>query len=163
MFTNNKDFQLRYKNYKSCEKIMLSRLQKDISCLDLSSEINLEFPDFSNLKNFFLSINPDNSSFWKNKKINFQIKIPNSYPNRPPKIKCLKKIFHPNIDDSNGGVCLSIIREDWTPVYGLNHIFQGLLSLFYFFDSDDPLNKKAAESFSNNLEGFKEVIRNLDN
>ena len=153
MFTNNQNFQTRYKSFKKSQKIMQSRLHQDITSLDLSPTLQITFPTPS-LQTLHLHLTPDSSSFWKNFKITFQIKIPIHYPNKPPKIKCLNKLFHPNIDDLNGGVCLSIVREDWSPVYGLNHVFQGLLSLFYYFDCGDALHKEAAQCFERDLEAF---------
>ena len=36
----------------------------------------------------------------------------------PPKLKCINKIYHPNIN-FNGSVCLPLVREDWSPTVTL--------------------------------------------
>ena len=65
----------------------------------------------------------------------------------PPKVKCITKVLHPNIDQK-GGVCLNVLREDWTPSLDLYAVICGLLHLFYFPNPDDPLDHGTRLSFS---------------
>lgn len=50
------------------------------------------------------------------------------------------QIYHPNID-TEGNVCLNILRDDWKPVLTINSICFGLQFLFSEPNPDDPLNK----------------------
>ena len=61
-------------------------------------------------------------------------------------MKCLTKIYHPNID-FQGNVCLNVLREDWKPVLDINAVIYGVIYLFYEPNASDPLNKEAAELF----------------
>jgi ubiquitin-protein ligase len=40
------------------------------------------------------------------------------YPAKPPKLKMMTKIYHPNID-KNGLICLEQLKEKWTPAMGI--------------------------------------------
>ena len=51
-------------------------------------------------------------------KIKFEVFLPIDYPYKSPKVKCISKINHPNINQ-NGSICLNIIRENWNPTYTL--------------------------------------------
>lgn len=70
----------------------------------------------------------------------FTFAINNNYPHEPPKVKCVPKVYHPNLD-LEGNVCLNILREDWKPVLNLNAVMVGLQYLFLEPNADDPLNK----------------------
>jgi len=52
---------------------------------------------------------PAEGTIYANSKITFSYKAPADYPYSQPEVKCLSKIFHPNID-KQGNVCLSILR-----------------------------------------------------
>lgn len=61
--------------------------------------------------------------------IAFSFKVSGLYPHEAPKVKCMTKVYHPNID-LEGNVCLNILREDWKPVLSINSIIYGLQFLF---------------------------------
>lgn len=128
------------------------RLQKDLTELDLPNSIKLNFPDPSNLYVFNLSIIPQ-EGYYKQGKFNFKVDISNDFPITPPKIRCLNRIYHPNID-LEGNVCLNILREDWSPVLNLNSILIGLNFLFLEPNPNDPLNKDSANVLVKNKRLF---------
>ena len=39
----------------------------------------------------------------------------NNYPFKPPKIKVLTKIYHPNIKQDTGEICTKMIDDKWAP------------------------------------------------
>jgi len=132
------------------------RVQKDVSELDGGECATPHFPNLNDLMNFEVVINPD-KGYWANYVYRFSFAVPDMYPHEPPKVRCLDKIYHPNID-LNGNVCLNILRADWKPVLDLNAVIYGLIVLFESPNADDPLNHEAAKLLRENPSKFKQNV-----
>ncbi|KAL6904886.1 ubiquitin-conjugating enzyme/RWD-like protein [Trichoderma evansii] len=130
------------------------RVQKELS---LGATMRTDFPDPDNILNFILSIEPD-EGMYRGARFTFDFAINQNFPHEPPKVRCMEKIYHPNID-LEGKVCLNILREDWKPVLNLNAVIVGLQFLFLEPNASDPLNKEAADDLRSNREGFKRNVR----
>jgi ubiquitin-protein ligase len=51
------------------------------------------------------------------------------YPFKPPSLKFLTPIYHPNVDEK-GGVCLPLIlQENWKPAVKIDQVIQSLVAL----------------------------------
>jgi len=46
-----------------------------------------------------------------------EIRIPDTYPVKPPMVKFDTRMVHPNVDFQTGEICLSLLKEGWTPAY----------------------------------------------
>ncbi|KAI5835978.1 hypothetical protein K523DRAFT_325051 [Schizophyllum commune Tattone D] len=150
----NEDAAAKKKPKTSAAQI---RVQKDLTELDLPSTMKTHFPDPNDLLNFTLTITPD-EGMYKGGAFQFSFAINTNYPHDPPKVKCLQKIYHPNVD-LDGNVCLNILREDWKPVLNLNSVMVGLQYLFLEPNPDDPLNKEAAQEMVKNRDVFVQNVK----
>ncbi|SHO79179.1 Similar to S.cerevisiae protein UBC12 (Enzyme that mediates the conjugation of Rub1p) [Malassezia sympodialis ATCC 42132] len=128
------------------------RVQKDLSELDLPPTMETHFPDPADVMHFELRLRPDEGMYCGGT-FRFSIAINSNYPHDPPKVKCLQRLYHPNLD-LDGNVCLNILREDWNPILNLNSVLVGLLFLFLAPNADDPLNKDAAETLRRDKAAF---------
>ncbi|TCD67103.1 NEDD8-conjugating protein ubc12 [Steccherinum ochraceum] len=151
----NEDAAAKKKPKTSAAQI---RVQKDLTELDLPSTMQTTFADPADLLNFELKITPD-EGMYKGGAFSFSFNIGPNYPHEPPKVKCIPKIYHPNVD-LEGNVCLNILREDWKPVLNLNSVMVGLQYLFLEPNADDPLNKEAAEELRRNRDQFLYNVKN---
>lgn len=133
------------------------RAAKDFREISLPNSVALSQPDPADVMNYKITIKPDEGCY-RGGRFTFDLKIPNTYPHEPPKLKCETSIYHPNIDQ-DGNVCLNILREDWKPVLTINAIIYGLLHLFYEPNSEDPLNTEAAELLKNDRRHFEMNVR----
>jgi ubiquitin-conjugating enzyme E2 A len=83
-----------------------------------------------------------------------------SYPNKPPVIRFITKMFHPNIY-ADGNICLDILQNKWSPAYDVANILTSIQSLLADPNPDSPANAQAATMFREQRTEYEKIVREL--
>ncbi|KAJ9640370.1 ubiquitin-conjugating enzyme E2 H [Coniosporium tulheliwenetii] len=98
---------------------------------------------------------PFSGGLWK-----IHVELPDQYPYKSPSIGFVNRIFHPNIDELSGSVCLDVINQTWSPMYDMINIFEVFLpQLLRYPNPTDPLNGEAAALMMREPKGYEAKVK----
>nr|CAH7736719.1 unnamed protein product [Callosobruchus chinensis] len=92
-----------------------------------------------------------------------EIKVPETYPFNPPKVRFMTKIWHPNISSVTGAICLDILKDQWAAAMTLRTVLLSLQALLSAAEPDDPQDAVVAKQYRENLEMFQITARHWTN
>ncbi|CDW88223.1 ubiquitin-conjugating enzyme e2 2-like [Stylonychia lemnae] len=138
------------------------RLLKDLKKLqneDSSSGITAT-PDEDSLYRWKAVIFGPDDTEWEGGIFRLILEFTEDYPNKPPKVKFLSKMFHPNIYN-DGSICLDILQNMWSPVYDISSILTSIQSLLCDPNTKSPANNEAAEMYSKNYKEYVQRVKEV--
>merc|ERR1712142_579678 len=88
------------------------------------------------------------------------IEFTEEYPNKPPTVRFVSKMFHPNVY-ADGGICLDILQNRWSPTYDVSAILTSIQSLLDEPNPNSPANSVAAQLYQENRREYEKRVASI--
>lgn len=124
------------------------RLTRELKDLHENGEFNIRAID-EDLNVLRATITGPEHSPYRDGVFVVEIHIPQEYPLSAPRVAFVTKIFHPNVDNRTGEVCLDILKSDWSPAWGIATVCRALIALLGSPNAESPLNCDAGNLIRN--------------
>ena len=136
-----------------------SRIQKELKELQLSPPANCSAgPIDDDIFKWQATIMGPADSPYEGGVFYLKIDFPRDYPFKPPKMYFLTRIYHCNVN-SNGGICLDILKDQWSPALTISKLLLSICSLMDDANPDDPLVPDIADLLKNDKTKHDENAR----
>ncbi|ONH68597.1 Ubiquitin-conjugating enzyme E2 2 [Cyberlindnera fabianii] len=86
------------------------------------------------------------------------INFDEQYPNKPPHVKFISQMFHPNVYAS-GEICLDILQNRWSPTFDVASILTSIQSLLNDPNISSPANVEAANLYKDHSSQYTKRVR----
>lgn len=113
-----------------------------------------------NVSEFFVEFHGPKESPYEGGAWRVHVELPDAYPYKSPSIGFVNKIYHPNVDEMAGSVCLDVINQTWSPMFDLINVFEVFLpQLLLYPNPTDPLNGEAAALLMREPSAYNQKVK----
>ena len=81
------------------------------------------------------------------------------YPISAPQLKFITRIYHCNVGESNGHICVNSVKYDWKSSFTMEDILNHIMILLYKQNPSSPMNWGAAEMYEKDKNKFLEKVK----
>ena len=136
-----------------------ARIQKEFKALEKDPPSNCSAgPEGDDLTKWTGTIIGPTGTPYEGGVFRLAIEFPDDYPFKPPKVRFLTKVYHPNIN-SQGIICLDILKHEWSPALTIKSVLLSISSLLTDPNPDDPLAGDVARVYKSNRGEYERVAR----
>lgn len=139
-----------------------TRVQRDVAQLkkagyDVKGEDGKEL---SNLKTFVVVMKAPKDSAYEGYEYDLLFTIGDQFPFKSPSVGFRQRIYHPNVDEMSGSICLDSLNKTWSPAMSILNIVEAQLPyLLQYPNPSDPFNREAAALLASSPERFRDYCK----
>ncbi len=86
------------------------------------------------------------------------MEFPADYPIRPPTVKFVTPVYHPNVT-KDGGICLNLLKEDWKPLITVPALLSSIRLLLQTPNMEEALNMEVVEEYRKDPKSWEATAR----
>ncbi|RNA14297.1 ubiquitin-conjugating enzyme E2 E2 [Brachionus plicatilis] len=135
------------------------RIQKELAEITLDPPPNCSAgPKGDNLYEWFSTIFGPAGSVYESGIFYLDIHFSHDYPFKPPKVTFKTRIYHCNVN-SQGAICLDILKDNWSPALTISKVLLSICSLMTDPNPNDPLVGSIATQYLSNREEHDRIAK----
>ena len=137
-------------------KAIQNRLKKELSNLVNNpisgSEVVLENDD--DIRNWIVIVKGPTGTPYEGGNFKLKFSFPDNYPFKPPEVKFITPIYHPNVKLDTGEICLDVFVSSWVPTQNTSEIIEKIVSILQAPSTSSPLEPGIADEFTNKYNDY---------
>jgi ubiquitin-conjugating enzyme E2 A len=142
---------------------VINRLTKELDKLKKEPVEGFTLEEFSNIMIWQGTLEGPKDTPYENGKFKIQFTFDTDYPIKPPSVKFLQYIYHPNLY-KDGKICVDILQShEWSPAQNVRTIIHSLRSLFMDPNPSSPANREAAELYMKDKVAYVNKVKEFIN
>lgn len=135
------------------------RIQKELAEITLDPPPNCSAgPKGDNLFEWLSTIFGPPGSVYESGIFYLDIHFSTDYPFKPPKVSFKTRIYHCNVN-SQGAICLDILKDNWSPALTISKVLLSICSLLTDCNPHDPLVGSIANQYITNREEHDRIAK----
>ena len=135
------------------------RIQKELAEIRIDPPPNCSAgPKGDNLYEWLSTILGPPGSIYESGVFYLDIHFSTDYPFKPPKVTFKTRIYHCNIN-SQGVICLDILKDNWSPALTISKVLLSICSLLTDCNPNDPLVASIANQYVSNREEHDKIAK----
>lgn len=138
------------------------RLTRELAKLKKDKLDGIEVTETDDIMHWYAKIMGPPETPFEGGVFKLEFKFHSDYPVKPPSVKFLTNMFHPNIY-RDGKICVDILQSEWTPAQNIRSILVSIRSLLMDPNPNSPANRDAAKLFVSNLEEYNNRVKKIIN
>ena len=81
------------------------------------------------------------------------------YPTSAPQLKFVTRIYHCNVAENSGHICVNSIKDSWKPSLTMEDVLNHIMILLYKQNPGSPMNGTAADLYREDKKKFLEKVK----
>ena len=81
------------------------------------------------------------------------------YPISAPQLKFVTRIYHCNVAENSGHICVNSIKDAWKPSLTMEDVLNHIMILLYKQNPGSPMNGRAADLYREDKNKFLEKVK----